>query len=247
MFCPVCKAEYRFGFTHCSDCDVDLVETLDSSADSDAAQSGQREAADLDTPELLWTGIDSGAFARIRAALDEAHIPYGNEPVEARLLYASLRNPLEIWIRRADRDGARKILAGQFGAQSFEDVPEVVDGNPPMGTSLSEEIGLQRLSPGKTFPRSAAVSQTPTESEESVEATLPNLLENFDAEEATAEIWSGEDRDVARFLHDSLRENGIGCKLGEVAVGQLKLFVYPADHTRASEIVREIIEGVPPE
>jgi len=25
MFCPECRAEYRPGFTHCSDCDVDLV------------------------------------------------------------------------------------------------------------------------------------------------------------------------------------------------------------------------------
>ena len=28
MFCPECKAEYRRGFTRCSDCDVALVETL---------------------------------------------------------------------------------------------------------------------------------------------------------------------------------------------------------------------------
>jgi hypothetical protein len=28
MFCPECKAEYRPGFTRCSDCDVDLVEEL---------------------------------------------------------------------------------------------------------------------------------------------------------------------------------------------------------------------------
>ena len=28
MFCPICKAEYRQGFTRCNDCDVDLVETL---------------------------------------------------------------------------------------------------------------------------------------------------------------------------------------------------------------------------
>ena|SRR5215467_35235 len=26
MFCPRCGAEYRPGFTHCSDCDVDLVD-----------------------------------------------------------------------------------------------------------------------------------------------------------------------------------------------------------------------------
>ena len=29
MWCPVCKNEYREGFTHCPDCDVDLVESLD--------------------------------------------------------------------------------------------------------------------------------------------------------------------------------------------------------------------------
>ena len=25
MFCPQCRSEYRPGFTHCNDCDVDLV------------------------------------------------------------------------------------------------------------------------------------------------------------------------------------------------------------------------------
>jgi hypothetical protein len=28
MFCPNCKAEYRAGFTRCSDCDVPLVSAL---------------------------------------------------------------------------------------------------------------------------------------------------------------------------------------------------------------------------
>ena len=28
MFCPECRAEYRPGFTRCSDCDVDLVQEL---------------------------------------------------------------------------------------------------------------------------------------------------------------------------------------------------------------------------
>ena len=29
MWCPKCKNEYRPGFTHCPDCDVDLVDSLD--------------------------------------------------------------------------------------------------------------------------------------------------------------------------------------------------------------------------
>jgi hypothetical protein len=28
MFCPQCRAEYRQGFTHCSDCEIDLVDQL---------------------------------------------------------------------------------------------------------------------------------------------------------------------------------------------------------------------------
>ena len=31
MFCPVCKVEYRSGFSRCADCDVDLVEELSPS------------------------------------------------------------------------------------------------------------------------------------------------------------------------------------------------------------------------
>lgn len=28
-WCPICKNEYREGYTHCNDCDIDLVESLD--------------------------------------------------------------------------------------------------------------------------------------------------------------------------------------------------------------------------
>ncbi len=30
MFCPVCKGEFREGFTHCDECNVDLVASLDN-------------------------------------------------------------------------------------------------------------------------------------------------------------------------------------------------------------------------
>lgn len=32
MICPACKSEYRDGFTHCNDCDVDMVDHLPAKA-----------------------------------------------------------------------------------------------------------------------------------------------------------------------------------------------------------------------
>ena len=32
MFCPVCRDEFRSGFTRCEDCDAVLVESLDQAA-----------------------------------------------------------------------------------------------------------------------------------------------------------------------------------------------------------------------
>jgi hypothetical protein len=39
MFCPQCKAEYRRGFTRCSDCDVDLVEVFPPQEENDSRAS----------------------------------------------------------------------------------------------------------------------------------------------------------------------------------------------------------------
>jgi hypothetical protein len=36
MFCPICKDEFRPGFTRCASCDVDLVESLSGSAPGSA-------------------------------------------------------------------------------------------------------------------------------------------------------------------------------------------------------------------
>jgi hypothetical protein len=47
MFCPQCRAEYRPGFTRCSDCDLDLVEELSQSTNSNA-----------ETMKRVWTGHD---------------------------------------------------------------------------------------------------------------------------------------------------------------------------------------------
>ncbi len=244
MFCPICKAEYRFGFTRCNDCNVALVETLRSSPESGSADYSDAEV-DLDAPELLWSGIDSGAFARIRAALDEVKIPYNDDPVEARLLYASMRNPLEIWVQRADRDAARKILSDLFGRGAGDTSESNIDSLPPEGAGLSETIGSRQWQ--KRLARPDLEPHQPEEAEGPPQESTEGGLDKFDPDEATAEAWSGDDREMARIVKDCLRENGIGCVVNSADGGKSQVLVLPAAAGRAREIVREIVEGVPPE
>jgi hypothetical protein len=55
MFCPDCRAEYRSGFTHCSDCQVALVEAIPSRDVRDPA-ARENEAPDGARPRyfLPW-------------------------------------------------------------------------------------------------------------------------------------------------------------------------------------------------
>jgi len=63
MFCPNCKVEYRFGFTHCTDCDVDLVESLE-------------EVSEVRRLEPLYVTHDPELLGEILEALEHEGVPY---------------------------------------------------------------------------------------------------------------------------------------------------------------------------
>ena len=60
------------------------------------------------------------------------------------------------------------------------------------------------------------------------------------------EVWSGNDDRMAQFLTASMRENEIPIHLENLGEHS-KICVSTANEKRAREIVREIIEGAPPE
>jgi len=62
VFCPICKAEFRDGFTECSDCHIGLV-------------ASYAEAETIGA-ECLWDGDDRKKCERILDALLTAGIPY---------------------------------------------------------------------------------------------------------------------------------------------------------------------------
>ena len=65
-------------------------------------------------------------------------------------------------------------------------------------------------------------------------------------EETSCEIWCGPDERLAEFLQDALHESEILIRAETDGAGT-RIYVCPRDKDRAREIVREIVEGVPPE
>jgi len=72
MYCPLGKAEYRAGFTRCSDRDVDLVDAVTPKPDDGLSRGNLL---------LLWTGDGLSLHASILEGLKAAGIPYFDRPV----------------------------------------------------------------------------------------------------------------------------------------------------------------------
>jgi hypothetical protein len=63
---------------------------------------------------------------------------------------------------------------------------------------------------------------------------------------ATVEVWSGNDDRIAQFLTAAMQENEIPIHI-ENPGDETRIYVSAANDKRAREIVREVVEGAPPE
>jgi len=66
-------------------------------------------------------------------------------------------------------------------------------------------------------------------------------------EDATLEVWSGNPNQWGSLFEMSLKENRINYRVAIESDELKRVFVMPEDEARAREIVREIVEGAPPE
>jgi len=263
MFCPNCKTEYREGFGQCSDCGATLVESL-----GDTTRSAD------DVPELLWAGNSPRIYQDFRSALEAAGVPFMDQ-AGPHFLYSSLRPPLEIWISKRNHDAAMKVrqfVTGESdeeleGQESFAELDQQASRaqnpypDPNRPSRLWGFFGGSR--PGE-LETGAPVEETDAD-EGVAERRLPkdgsNLLgdyfssatpESFSGEfypeDATSRVYQGE-LDVAQNLKACLREVGIpsALEVPENGVSEVKVCVLPEHEARAKEIIREVIEGTPPE
>ena len=118
MFCPLCQAEYRDGYTECSDCRLPLVSTREEAASRNVE---------------LWSGEDQQRLDRLLASLDAAQIPsHFKERISSSLPFqlsysiVPLRPRFEfaVWVLRDDAPRAEEVFGQVELAEQAEDDPE---------------------------------------------------------------------------------------------------------------------------
>jgi hypothetical protein len=220
MYCPLCGVEYRPGFSVCSDCQVALVPDPPPAASPDTAAASSSFVT-------IWAGDDPLKHGEICEALDRRKIPARTLNREDRSFNLAAQPAFEVYVPADFTDSARKAIKEiDIAEEAAERSSE--SGNP----EIPAEEGW-------------------SEEDDEEGGTL-----DLNPEEATVEVWSGKDLRTAAMIVSSLRENQILCRSVPVIADPKNasdeappatLFVFPEDERRAKEIVREIVDAVPPE
>jgi hypothetical protein len=217
MFCPNCKAEYREGFTRCSDCGTQLVARLNDAA----IPSNSRTLPE--GPELLWTGTDPGILAHIDSALETAKIPHHQRSRDVIGALPGLSEPGHaIFIHARDHRAAHAIL---------EEIIRRFATNPEEGDDEPEDSDSSALIPAET-----------DDEDDSADVPQDYVSDDFDPAEATVEVWSGADVTMRNNLVTFLGGIGIGSATDD-STGKLRIRVTPSSQKRASEMIRQVMDA----
>jgi hypothetical protein len=125
MFCPQCKAEYRPGFTRCSDCGLDLVNDL---PDANIPHT------DEDFREV-WAGDNQDRCVFSCLALKEAGISYHVDQNRKAILNSDNTGKFTISVASESYDEAKKVIDGDVSDSDVE-LP-AQDDRPP--TDVDDE------------------------------------------------------------------------------------------------------------
>jgi len=259
MFCPQCKAEYRQGFTHCADCDVDLVWELPKGCLIPYTPISPGDP-DEDPFCSFWKGDDPRLHTELCQLLDEEGIPHKTVRRADHLFHISKYPAFQIGIPFSLFGRAEAAVKEAYGTdEDHQDAGSLVprdDGQDPgpyrARAWLPEPKGFawsgqdQETPEPEAEPQDASLPVGPAAEEQS-ETSRPDWdLENWHPEDATVQVWSGDSGEFAEMLVSSLNENQIHCRWKQPA-GKHLLLVLPEDEARAREIVREVVDESPPQ
>jgi hypothetical protein len=237
MICPQCHAEYRDGFTQCADCNVPLVADDNTSPTPSSAPSLHHvpEPGDPNADPFcaFWKGDDPRLHLELCSVLDEVGIPHRTVRRRDHLFNLANYPAFELGVPFSLFESAGKAVRDAFGLGADNDAIPL-----PTAPAL--------LPDRRQYVQKLPESLSPIDSESLPGPPVAGEDSPFAAEDATSQIWFGEDSSVRDSIIAALHENGIYCRTERLPKG-LALLVTPERAARASEIVREILESAPPE
>lgn len=235
MFCPQCRVCYRAGFTHCTDCDVDLVDELPLAR---AGLFGSNPGEEEDPFCAFWQGDDARLHVELSTVLDEAGIPHKTVRREDHLFNLKTFPAFQIGVpfslfekaETAVKDAYEMDVSGADAVRSLN-APALLPDRPSI---------LQKLPETLTPSREENIPGPPQAEDEADDDA------EWQLEGRGIEVWFGEDTSLGDMLVASLRENKIRVRR-ETSHGGQSLLVSSEEEAKAREIVKEVVEGVPPE
>jgi hypothetical protein len=229
LICSNCRAEYREGFTTCSDCDVPLVRKLPIEPEI-VPEPGDPAG---DPFCSFWKGDDQRLHAELCFLLDEAKIPHKTARRQDHLFNLSNYPAFQIGVPFSLYEAAENAVRDAFDLDPAD--PDAVQNlvAPPLLPKNGDK--LRKLPQALSPPAEEDIPGPPSAAEE----------ESF-PDDKTVEVWSGTDPSNREMFVASLNENEISSRWRD-RDGLYSLHVAPQDAQRAREIVREIVEGTPQE
>ncbi len=146
MYCPQCKAEYRQGFTRCSDCDVGLV---DNYAEAVRHPLAKKVAVGDEYGARLWWGTDPHFYVRLLWSLWNKNVACYGVPtyppildsVKGRQSGNSELADFEVWVCEESLPIAKWIL---------DSAKEGFEKEAPAESMASQEATVDEVSPRTT-------------------------------------------------------------------------------------------------
>jgi len=258
MYCPQCKAEYRQGFTRCADCDVELVHEPPPVAHGmgDTGEAGLHAEDSEDPFCSFWRGDDPRIHAELCELLTVEGIPHKTVRREDHLFNLNIKSAFQIGIPFSQFEKAEAAIKDAYGTEEEqEDAARLLPYRKGYAPAVRATLAWRPLAKGFTRAGDGQSEETENDGRAALEeAAAEDNSENrqpdwdptnWDPEEATVRVWSSEDSYPGEMIEMALRENQIQARF-EKADGKNAIFVLPEDEARASEIVREIVEGEQP-
>jgi hypothetical protein len=200
MFCPECEAEYRPGFTRCSDCGVDLVDQL-AALPVDAV-SGQTDSGLV----AAWVGQSQELCVMYCQELRDAGIPY-QVLQKYRQVFKDVDGNYTIGVSAELLDQAKKII--EQGADNIPSNPaeEAAVELPAQDDKLPMDVDDEHVDWKDEAPDDARVEVASDPTRDGADMIVLALREN-DIESRIA-IQADGSRKIFVTPHDEVRAREI--------------------------------------